>query len=168
MSLPSSADFPALTVDVRIRRAGRLLALLTVLLAAGSPALLAGHVGPPAALGAAAAILIVLWTGLTGAGWLGARQIIRIMWQADGRWRLTDRRGQDYEATLRPDTRMSTNFIWLRWDLPNSRDASMLLAAGDAPADELRRLRVRLKLDRRAGDRATSMRAAARARTFTA
>jgi len=44
----------------------------------------------------------------------------------------------------------------------------MLLAAGDAPAEELRRLRIRLKLDRRAGERATSMRTTARARKFTA
>ncbi|HWK74107.1 MAG TPA: hypothetical protein VNQ81_07540 [Povalibacter sp.] len=153
---------------MRRRRAGRRLALLTLLLATASPALVAGNIGLEAALGGAAAVLIVLWMGLIGAGWLGARQITRVVWQADGLWRLTDRRGQNYEATLRPDTRMSTSFIWLHWNLPNFRDASMLLAAGDAPADELRRLRIRLKLDRRAGGRATSMRTTARARKFTA
>lgn len=168
MSLPSSAGFPTLAVDARRRRVGRLIAVLVLLLAAGSPALMAGSIGLGVVLSGTAAVLIVLWAGLVGAGWLGSRQITRVVWQADGRWLLTDERGRDYEATLRPDTRMSTNFIWLRWDLPTVRGASMLLAAGDASADELRRLRVRLKLDRRAGACATSMRAATQARKFTA
>lgn len=168
MSLPSSAGFPALTVDVHARRAGRLLALLASLLAAVSPALLASRIGFAAVMGCAAAILIVLWAGLIGAGWLGARQITLVVWQADGRWRLTDRGGRHHLAMLRADTRMSTNLIWLHWELENSRKASMLLATGDAPADQLRRLRVRLNLDRHAGEHATSMRTSAQARKFTA
>ncbi len=168
MSLPSSAGFPTLAIDARTCRAGRRIALLTLLLAACSPALVAGNLGSGAVLGVMAVIVIGLGTGLVGSGWLGARQISRVVWQADGRWLLTDVSGQDYEATLRPDTRMSTSFIWLHWHLANSRGASMLLATGDAPADELRRLRVRLKLDRRADGSATSMRATARTRKFTA
>lgn len=169
MSSAFSPGFPTLALDVSLRRCGRRLAVLLLALSGAAPALAASNIGIPAALTLALLALAAGACGLVRAGWLGGRrQITRIVWQADGRWLLTDARGRHHEAILRPDTRMSTSFIWLRWQLPNSpsRAPAMLLARGDAAADDLRRLRVRLKLDRRAG--ATYMRTAGQARAFTA
>jgi hypothetical protein len=95
--------------------------------------------------------------GFWRAGWIGhQRQIIRIVWQADGRWFLTNARGGTVEAALRADTRISKRAIWLRWDIQLDCPGpwasiplrSMLLVTGDLPEPDLRRLFVRLRIDR--------------------
>lgn len=163
MSLQGS---PTLTLDVRTRRTERLWAFSTIWLTAATPALVISSMGIPAAILASAAIAVSLWMGFRRVGWIGRGQLARIVWQADGRWVLTFLNGRQFEAVLRPDSRMSTRLIWLRWEIPrdirNGWTASLrhwmnpdwmnpiclLLAAGDTSASDFRRLRVRLRTDR--------------------
>lgn len=169
----SSQGLPTLELDVRSRRAETLVAALAMMLAVAAPWLSVGlSMGPlPSSLtgslssfafALSVAVAVVVPVGFRCAGWIGRqRQIIRIVWQADGRWFLTNAHGRTAEAVLRADTRISTRAIWLRWDIQLDRPTprastsqvsvtrgSMLLATGDVPEADLRRLFVRLRLDR--------------------
>lgn len=152
----SSQGLPTLELDVRSRRMEPAVAVLLTMLAAAAPWLLTGLLTSIAlALSAIAAVVVPL--GFWRAGWIGRqRQIIRIVWQADGRWFLTNAHGRTVEAVLRADTRISTKAIWLRWDTKqdcprpwaSTPVRSMLLVLGDLPEPDLRRLFVRLRIDR--------------------
>lgn len=169
----SSQGLPTLELDVRSRRAETFVAVLVTALAVAAPWLSMGlstglSMGPPAgslssfAFAFSGVAAVVVPVGFWRAGWIGRqRQIIRIVWQADGRWFLTHAHGRTAEAVLRADTRISTRAIWLRWDIQLDRPAprastsqvtvtrgSMLLATADVPEPDLRRLFVRLRLDR--------------------
>lgn len=174
----SSQGLPTLELDVRSRRAQRVVALSVTALAVAAPCLL-GSFALSQALSLALSVVaaVVLPIGFWRAGWIGRQhQIIRIVWQADGRWFLSDTHGRTVEAALRADTRISTRALWLRWDIqfdppmnrastlpsaiPQVADVaanviaklaanrkSMLLVAGDVPESDLRRLFVRLRID---------------------
>lgn len=150
MSLPSSATLNrTLTIDVRARRAERLLGVLAAfgLVAAGVllfPSL--------SFLSAAFFILVTaaVTAGLWSHGWLGgARRLARIAWLPDGRWQLRDARHTAVIAQLRADSRVGAHWLWLRWNAESAwpRRPSMLLIHGDLPTAQMRRLRVRLRLD---------------------
>lgn len=161
MSSPSS---PTLDLDVRPRRAERRVAVASILLIAIAPWLL-----PATAVVAGAALVMtaaaslagaaLTWVGFRAAGWLGgSRRIVRVSWRADGQWQLTTGREKtqakspdsdpenELSAQLRPDTRVGTGWVWLRWNAEGVR--SMLLIQGDVSNAELRRLCLRLRLDR--------------------
>lgn len=151
----SSQGLPTLELDVRSRRAETFAAVLLTILAATVPWLFTGL---PTSLASALSLAsaVVVPVGFWRAGWIGRqRKIIRIVWQAGGRWLLTNAHGRTDEAVLRADTRISTRAIWLRWDVQLDRPGtwasvplrSMLLAAGDLPEPDLRRLFVRLRVD---------------------
>lgn len=165
----SSQGLPTLELDVRSRRAETFVAVLVTTLAVAAPWLSTGlSMGPPTgalssfAFAVSGVAAVVVPIGFWRAGWIGRqRQIICIVWQADGRWFLTNAHGGTVEAVLRADTRISTRAIWLRWDIQLDRPTprastsqvsvtrgSMLLATGDVPEADLRRLFVRLRLDR--------------------
>jgi hypothetical protein len=149
-----------MTIDVRARRAERLLALFALLATAFAVALLS--VFPPLQ----AAVLSVLAASLVGwgwwrQGWLGGRsRLAAVSWLPDERWLLTDDRRISVLADLRADSRIGSHWLWLQWDTdPSSqrpRRRSMLLFHGDIPADELRRLTVRLRLQSQVASAAAS------------
>jgi hypothetical protein len=141
----SSQGLPTLELDVRTRRTERRVAALAIALAAGAPWLMDPDFGI-AVLALSVAGAILSWAGFRRAGWIGgSRRIGRVSWQADGQWLLVDARGKEFEAVLRPDTRVAAGFIWLRWNAEGVR--SMLLTKGDVPVGQLRRLGLRLRLD---------------------
>lgn len=130
---------------MRPRRAERCVAAVAMLLAAITPLLLASGSGPGAAV-ISMACLVFAWLGFRAAGWMtGPRRIVRVSWRSTGQWMLTDGRGNELPAELRPDTRAGTSWVWLRWNAEGVR--SMLLIQGDVGKAELRRLCLRLRLD---------------------
>ena len=95
------------------------------------------------AAGGVAAIALGAWR----AGWIGSRhRILRACWHADGRWLLTGGR-EAFAGELSPDTRLLPGAVWLHWKAGAGRRRSMLLAAGDLPAGQLRALAVRLRIE---------------------
>jgi hypothetical protein len=97
---------------------------------------------------AGAVCLAVIGFGLWRAGWIGSRhRIVGLRWLVDGRWLLDDGRQNTFPAELAGGTRLFGNALWLNWRTPNRRFRSMLLAAGDLPASQLRALAVRLRFE---------------------
>jgi hypothetical protein len=145
MSLP---DFATLTIDVRARRAERLLGMVALTGVAMTAVLLLS-----VSMMLAFAVLVLglgaTAFGLRSQGWLGgAGGLTSISWLADGRWLLSDGCHTNQPAELRGDSRVGSRWVWLRWQLLSSpsKSRSMLLLDGDIPAADLRRLIVRLRL----------------------
>ena len=157
----SSHGLPTLTFDLHSLRAQRYVATGAVSLAAVACVLFRGTIGW------SLNILVCFMTGSViaaafhRAGWLGRRHCLtRITWRSDGCWIVTDARGHNFEAALRPDSRMSPHIIWLCWLIQDSHDvrrqwnpwrrlqSSLLLVRGDVPQGDFRRLLVRLRVDR--------------------
>jgi hypothetical protein len=140
----SSQNSPTLELDVRARRWEPRIAAITLLLAAASPWALGGISFWVMAAGSTI-FTVVVWWGLRRACWLGgARRIERVVWLPDGHWVLVDGQGRSRDGMLRADSRTGGQIVWLRWNADGIR--SMLLASGDVPATELRRLVVRLRV----------------------
>lgn len=128
-----------------MRRAERRAAWLA-LVGAGCAVALLGPVPPWAQLLAAGGIGAIAF-GLWRAGWIGSRhRIVAVRWLADGRWLLADR-DKTFPAALCADTRLFGQTVWLHWKTVAGRRRSMLLAAGDLPAGQLRTLGVRLRIE---------------------
>jgi hypothetical protein len=127
----SSRNSPILTLDVRARRAERLAGWL-VLVAAGCSVGLLGEAPSWIQLCAAGAVGGVGF-GLWRAGWIGSRH--RIV----GLLRLP--------VEISADTRVVRDAVWLRWTGSAGRKRSMLLVHGDMPAEQLRALCVRLRIE---------------------
>jgi hypothetical protein len=151
----SSAGLPRLDIDVRERRGERWAALIGSALVLFLPWLLlpwlavsapgTAHLMIPALLGVVLAAVSI--AAFYRAGWLaGARRVERVIWDREGNWMLQDAAGRMRETHLRADTRIGPGCLWLRWQLTSPH--TMLLIAGDIPADQLRRLSVRLRIDR--------------------
>lgn len=145
----SSPGLPRLDIEVGQRRAERWIAgagsAAGLVLSTLTAQLLGFTAVAAATIGVFLAITCVV--GFQRAGWLGGgRRIQRVVWQPQGDWLLLDAAGRSRETRLRADTRVGPGCFWLRWDAGNP--CSILLAPGDLPADELRRLSVRLRIDR--------------------
>lgn len=136
-------------IDVRARRAERVLGVFALLGLTGAGMLLL----PPFSFLSAGSFMVVtaaLIAGLWLHGWLGgARRLARIAWLPNGQWQLRDARHTDVIAELRADSRFGARWLWLRWNAESAwpRRPSMLLVHGDLPTADLRRLIVRLRLD---------------------
>jgi hypothetical protein len=137
-------------IDVRARRAERLLGVLGLCGVVGAGVLLY----PPVSTLVASFFIVVtaaVIAGLWLQGWLGGvRRLARIAWLPDGQWQLRDARHTDVVAELRGDSRVGAHWLWLRWNADSAwrrRQPSMLLIRGDIPDGDLRRLIVRLRLD---------------------
>ena len=142
----SSRNSSTLTLDVRLRRAESCAAAV-VLVGGACGATLIGAASWVSPLAAAAA-LAVIGFGLWRAGWIGARhRIVGLRWFADGRWVLTGSRDHTASGRLSAGTRRVRNLLWLVWNSSEGRRRSMLLAAGDLPADQFRALSVRLRIE---------------------
>lgn len=142
----SSPGSPTLELDVRFRRTERLIACVAIAAAMTSPWLIQALEPLHLALlsiGAASLLAVGFWR----LGWIGQRHRLgRIAWLADGRWLLNTGSGERVEAELSHTTRRGRTFAWLRWQAPHRY--SMLLVRGDLAGSELRRLLVRLGIDR--------------------
>lgn len=145
----SSLGSPTLDLDVRLRRTERLVACVAIAAAMIGPGLIQplALLGPlPLALLSMSAASLVA-AGFWRSGWIGQRhRLRRIVWLADGRWLLSTGSGARLEAELSHKTRRGRAFAWLRWQAPHRY--SMLLVRGDLAGAELRRLLVRLGIDR--------------------
>ena len=144
----SSPGLPTLELDVRSRRAEPCAARLALLLAAGAP-LFIGQDWEHLALAVMATVACAI--GFRRAGWLGgAHRIERVVWLAEGRWRLTDAAGQECDAVLGPSSRVAAGMMWLSWTRhPAAAEGgtrSMWLTSRDVPQQQLRRLGVQLRL----------------------
>jgi hypothetical protein len=148
----SSTSSPTVACDVRSRRVETRVAWLALTLSLGLPLVVGSMIDLPAALsmGASAVMALLIGVGLAQAGWLGSdRRLAAISWLGDGRWLLTDQAGRTVEGRLRSDARAVRGAVWLSWQvasgsIPSSR--SILLAQGDVPDADLRRLSARLRL----------------------
>ena len=142
----SSRNSPTLTLEVNGRRTETRAAWLVLACAACAVVLLGFQ--PFWIQGLAAAAVGATTLGLWRAGWIGSRyRIVGVRWSADGRWMLVDRHGSSIPAELSGDTRLAGSIVWLRWKLAPGRGRSMLLAHGDMPAEQLRTLRARLRIE---------------------
>jgi len=131
-------------LDVRARRTEACVAVLSVIAGAGAPWLLS-PLAPPLAPGLSIAAVALVILGLRRAGWLGgSRRLVRVVWQSDDRWFLTDASGSVSEGRLRACSRIASQAAWLCWHADVNR--SMLLTPYDIPPKDLRRLVVRLRL----------------------
>lgn len=144
--LMSSRNSPTLTLDVRMRRTERCASWLVLGASAVSALLLGAQSGMN--LLAGAVCLAVIGVGLWRAGWIGSRhRIVGLRCLADGCWVLADGRQSTFHGELAGGTRLFANALWLQWRSPNRGFRSMLLAAGDLPASQLRALAVRLRIE---------------------
>jgi hypothetical protein len=142
----SSRNSPTLTLEVRRRRAETLVAWLALATAACAVVLFGAAASWTQWFAAGGVGVIAL--GLWRAGWIGAGQrIVGVQWLADGRWLLADCHGSAIPAKLSTDTRLAGDAVWLRWNTAPGRRRSMLLVRGDMPAEQLRALRVRLRIE---------------------
>lgn len=145
----SSTSSPTLLRDVHSRHTERRVAVLALTGGGLTPFLTAlpGVVSVVCAL----ASMLVIWAGFWRAGWVAAdHRIVALSWLTDGRWLLTDRRGRTVEGRLRPESRVGCRAVWLHWDVTGRSDfrrQSLLLAGGDIPDSDLRRLMVRLRIE---------------------
>ncbi len=159
----SSQGSPTLDLDVRARRTERRIAVTATLAAVVAPLLL--QIDWRLSAAAALVCAFTVGCGFWSAGWLPAVQpaghrLCRLVWLADGRWLLTNERGDQFETSLLDDTRLGFGCAWLRWTThldqiaPGRTDRNgmrhryaMLLGPGDLRASDLRRLQVRLAVD---------------------
>jgi hypothetical protein len=141
-----SPGSPTLNLDIRERKAERVLALLA---AAG---VLFGVCLSNESISflsiATACGLLALAGVFYRAGWLwGPHRLTRIVWQADGRWLLSSANGLSVECKLSAASRVTSHILWLRWVGRPTRP--VLLVSGDIAPTDFRRLVVRLFLDGR-------------------
>jgi hypothetical protein len=125
----SSPNLPTLTLDLRKRRAERLVAWL-VLVAVGAAVALLGAspwwIQSLAGIGAGAVAF-----GLWRSGWIGSsHRVVELRWPT---------------GELAADTRVYSGAAWLGWKSSGGRPAYMFLVRGDLPAGQLRALCVRLR-----------------------
>jgi hypothetical protein len=145
----SSTSSPTLIIDVRARRAEAAVAACTIAAGLLAPSLLNPFDATGAVVGGCLAGLLLGW-GFRRAGWLGGDQrVANVSWAPDGTWVLTDRAGRRAEAVLESETRVTRRMLWLRWRGENAARGSraILLTSADLPAQDLRRLIVRLRID---------------------
>lgn len=144
--LMSSRNSSILKLDVGLRRAETRVAGL-VLAAGACGVLLLGPASWTYAC-AGAGCLVAIACGLWRAGWIGSRhRIVGMQWLADGGWLLTDSRETPFPGTLSGGTRLGRDSLWLQWTTGRGRRHSMLLAPGDLPPIQLRKLAVRLRIE---------------------
>jgi toxin CptA len=72
-----------------------------------------------------------------------------VLWAPDGSWILRERSGREREATLSPATFITLPVVVLRLRLGRLRRRSVVLAADAVDAEQLRRLRQRLRIEGR-------------------
>jgi hypothetical protein len=144
----SSLNSPPLNLELSAPDLQAYIAWVAVLLAVSVPFIfLQSSAG--ALLGALSGTL-VYW-GLCSAHWLGrAGRVTRVTWFSDGRWTVQDPSGDVSECELHRTSRTFSKAVWLclcpvnaRW-----RRIYVLATPSSVPSPQLRRLILRLRVDR--------------------
>ncbi|MDP3856326.1 MAG: hypothetical protein Q8Q73_01045 [Stagnimonas sp.] len=135
------------TVDVRLQPSLRLLKWVSTL-----------HILPLATLPFAMQPGPAMWALIAGFGgswlWLrrhpalgfGNQALLRLTWNADGSWTVSDARGQPQAATLQDDSLRHARLLVLRFRLASGGTRTRLIAGDEADPELLRRLRARLSV----------------------
>ncbi|MEJ2631227.1 MAG: hypothetical protein P8011_19015 [Acidihalobacter sp.] len=76
------------------------------------------------------------------------RSLLRLVWEASGKWRVWDAFGREHEATLAPDCFVNSKLVILSLKLEGLGRRAVLLLPDSLDAEVLRRLRVRLRAAR--------------------
>ena len=143
MSSPGSAP----PIDLAIRPSRRLAGALFLGHALALGALAYAQLPPIAAAALAATVLTSFILNFRRhTQLLGRRAVRRIMWSADGAWRITDGRGGVHEATLEPEPTVTPELMILRFRGADGLRRSAVLLGDSGDHDQLRRLRARLRL----------------------
>lgn len=77
------------------------------------------------------------------------RSLLRLVWEASGKWRVWDAFGREHEATLAPDCFVNSKLVILSLKLEGLGRRAVLLLPDSLDSEVLRRLRVRLRAARR-------------------
>lgn len=88
-----------------------------------------------------------LWHGVYALRLRAGSAIVRMNWSSTGQWRLFTREGRRLEAHLLTDTLVLPALLILRFACQTGRGRTVVLSTDSLPADALRRLRVRLRLE---------------------
>lgn len=73
------------------------------------------------------------------------RSLLRLVWEASGKWRVWDAYGREHPASLAPDFYVHPRLVILSLKLEGMGRRAVLLLPDSLDSDALRRLRVRLK-----------------------
>ena len=139
----SSPAYPTLNIDVSARRGERYVAFIAVGLAVCAAAMLFAQ--SPIIGTVASASTVIITRALMRSGWFGGpRSIARLVWQSEGQWLLTNKRGDQLTCELAGSSRVTPHVVWLDW--VQRRVPPVLLLPGDVADVDFRRLVVRLRL----------------------
>ena len=142
-----SSQGSAPPIDLEIRRSRRLAGFLFVSHALALGALAYSHLPPLVAAALAATVLTSFILNFRRHAQLeGQRALRRIVWTVDGRWRITDGLRQEHDATLEAAPTVLPELVILRLRGADGVIRTALLVVDSADADQLRRLRARLRL----------------------
>jgi hypothetical protein len=102
-----------------------------------------------AALLAVTACALACWS-FWRVGWLGKRMLLKVLWTSEGEWRLFDRSGASWLATLHPSSQAMGPFLWLRFTSEYG-PRELLLFGNDLAPTLRRRMVTRLRLEAHQG-----------------
>lgn len=143
--MSSHASAPPITLE--LRRSARVAGFLFLSHALALGALAYAHLAPVVAAALAATVLTSFILNFRRhVQLLGRRAARRVEWTAAGEWRLTDGMGREQVATLEPDPTVTTGLVILRLRGADRVLRTVLLLEDSVDADQLRRLRARLRL----------------------
>ena len=133
------------TIDLLPRPSLRALQLLLLLHAIPAAALpLLSIDGWPALAVAAAIAASWFYVRRRPALGFGANALVRLVWLADGHWKLERGSGRTCSGVLRGDSLVSSFLLILRFDLDEGGRATRIIMDGDLEPEQMRRLRARL------------------------
>ena len=142
-----SSHASAPPIDLELRPSRRLALVLFGLHALGLISAASVRM-PPIALAAIAATVLTSFivSFRRHALLVGAAAVRRAVWTSLGRWTITDGTGAALEAELLPEPTVGQLLVVLRFRGADGRRRALLLLPESADADQLRRLRARLRL----------------------
>ncbi len=142
-----SSHASAPPIELELKRSRRLAGFLFVSHALALGAVAYAHLPPLAAAAIAATVLTSFIFNFKRLCQLeGRRAVRRLVWTADGQWRVTDGSGAEQAATLEPNPTVAPELVILRLRGADGVLRTVLLLADSADADQQRRLRGRLRL----------------------
>jgi toxin CptA len=141
----SSGSAPPIVLE--LRRSRRLAGFLFVSHALALGAAAYAHLPPVAAAAVAATVLTSFVVNFRRhCQLLGRRAVRRVVYTADGQWRVGDGAGGEHDSWLEPDPTVTPELVILRLRGADGVTRTVLLLGDSADADPLRRLRARLRL----------------------
>lgn len=134
-------------IEIELRRSRRVAGFLFVSHALALGAAAYAHLPPVAAAAIAATVLTSFILNFRRHCALeGRRAVRRVVWNAEGRWTVTDGEGRVHESTLEPNPTVTPELVILRLRGADGVTRTALLLSDSADQDQVRRLRARLRL----------------------